>query len=67
LDAVRLYQPDSNTQRGRVGKGILLTHLETTEAVEQLLGEKIVEPNYTYEKVNETIRRNEKETSNQAR
>jgi DNA (cytosine-5)-methyltransferase 1 len=51
-DAVRLYQPDSNTQRGRVGKGIAHT-LETTGQ------QGVVQPNYTYEKVNETIRRND--------
>jgi DNA (cytosine-5)-methyltransferase 1 len=51
-DAVRLYQPESNTQRGRVGKGIAHT-LETTGQ------QGVVQPNYTYEKVNETIRRND--------
>jgi DNA (cytosine-5)-methyltransferase 1 len=51
-DAVRLYQPGSETQRGRVGKGIAHT-LETTGQ------QGVVQPNYTYEKVNETIRRNE--------
>ena len=38
-DAVRLYQPDSNTQRGRVGKGIAHT-LETTGQ------QGVVQPNY---------------------
>ena len=38
-DAVRLYQPDSNTQRGRVGKGIAHT-LETTGQ------QGVVQPHY---------------------
>jgi DNA (cytosine-5)-methyltransferase 1 len=50
-DAVRLYQPESNTQRGRVGKGIAHT-LETTGQ------QGVVQPNYTYEAANELVRRN---------
>jgi DNA (cytosine-5)-methyltransferase 1 len=50
-DAVRLYQPDSNTQRGRVGKGIAHT-LETTGQ------QGVVQPNYKYEAANELVRRN---------
>ena len=51
-DAVRLYQPESETQRGRVGKGIAHT-LETTGQ------QGVVQPNYNYEAANEIVRSNE--------
>ncbi len=50
-DAIRLYQPNSETQRGRVGKGVAHT-LETTGQ------QGVVQPNYNYKKVNETIEQN---------
>ena len=50
-DAIRLYQPNSETQRGRVGKGVAHT-LETTGQ------QGVVQPNYNYKKVNETIKQN---------
>jgi DNA (cytosine-5)-methyltransferase 1 len=53
-DAIRLYQPNSETQRGRVGKGVAHT-LETTGQ------QGVVQPNYNYKKVNETIEQNPNE------
>ena len=50
-DAIRLYQPNIETQRGRVGKGVAHT-LETTGQ------QGVVQPNYNYKKVNETIEQN---------
>jgi DNA (cytosine-5)-methyltransferase 1 len=50
-DSINLSQPNSETRRGRVGKGKAQT-LETS------CNQAVVEPNYTYKKVNETIEQN---------
>ncbi len=47
-DAIRLYQPNSETQRGRVGKGVAHT-LETTGQ------QGVVQPNYNYQALNKAI------------
>ena len=50
-DSINLSNPNSETRRGRVGKGKAQT-LETS------CNQAVIEPIFTYEKVNETIRRN---------
>jgi DNA (cytosine-5)-methyltransferase 1 len=51
-DSINLSQPNSETRRGRVGK-------QKAQTLETSCNQAVVQPNYTYEKVNETIRRNE--------
>jgi DNA (cytosine-5)-methyltransferase 1 len=53
-DAVRLYQPDSNTQRGRVGKGIAHT-LETTGQQGVVQPVQIGQSNQTFAAKNGTL------------
>ena len=50
-DSINLSQPNSETRRGRVGKGKAQT-LETS------CNQAVVEPKYNYKKVNETIEQN---------
>ncbi len=50
-DSINLSQPNSETRRGRVGK-------QKAQTLETSCNQAVVQPNYTYEKVNETIRRN---------
>jgi DNA (cytosine-5)-methyltransferase 1 len=50
-DTINLSQPNSETRRGRVGK-------QKAQTLETSCNQAVVQPNYTYEKVNETIRRN---------
>jgi DNA (cytosine-5)-methyltransferase 1 len=50
-DTINLAQPNSETRRGRVGK-------QKAQTLETSCNQAVVQPNYTYEKVNETIRRN---------
>ena len=50
-DSINLSQPNSETRRGRVGQGKAQT-LETS------CNQAVVEPNYNYKKVNETIELN---------
>lgn len=57
-DAVRLSQPDSKTQRGRVGKGVAHTLVTS--------GQQGVVANYTYKKVNETIEQNREQLEQSA-
>ena len=51
-DSINLSQPNSETRRGRVGK-------QKAQTLETSCNQAVVQPNYTYEKANETIRRNE--------
>ena len=51
-DTFNISQPNSDTRRGRVGS-------QKAQTLETKPNQAVVEPNYTYEKVNETIRRNE--------
>jgi len=53
-DSINLSQPNSETRRGRVGKGKAQT-LETS------CNQAVVEPKYNYKKVNETIEQNPNE------
>jgi DNA (cytosine-5)-methyltransferase 1 len=53
-DSINLSQPNSETRRGRVGKGKAQT-LETS------CNQAVVEPKYTYEAVNKTIEQNPNE------
>ena len=50
-DSINLSNPNSETRRGRVGK-------QKAQTLETSCNQAVVQPNYTYEKVNETIRRN---------
>ena len=50
-DSINLSNPNSETRRGRVGKGKANT-LETS------CNQAVVQPNYNYKKVNETIKQN---------
>ncbi len=50
-DTINLSNPNSETRRGRVGK-------QKAQTLETSCNQAVVQPNYTYEKVNETIRRN---------
>jgi len=50
-DSINLSNPNSETRRGRVGKAKAQT-LETS------CNQAVVQPNYTYKKVNETIEQN---------
>jgi len=50
-NTINLSQPNSETRRGRVGK-------QKAQTLETSCNQAVVQPNYTYEKVNETIRRN---------
>jgi DNA (cytosine-5)-methyltransferase 1 len=50
-DSINLSNPDSETRRGRVGKGKAQT-LDTAS------NQAVAQPNYTYTKVNETIEKN---------
>ena len=50
-DSINLSNPNSETRRGRVGK-------QKAQPLETSCNQAVVQPNYTYEKVNETIRRN---------
>jgi DNA (cytosine-5)-methyltransferase 1 len=51
-DTFNTAQPNSETRRGRVGS-------QKAQTLETKPNQAVVEPNYTYEKVNETIRRND--------
>ena len=51
-DTINLSQPNSETRRGRVGK-------QKAQTLETSCDQAVIQPNYTYEKVNETIRRND--------
>ena len=51
-DSINLSQLTSETRRGRVGK-------QKAQTLETSCNQAVVQPNYTYEKGNETIRRNE--------
>ena len=50
-DSINLSQPTSKTRRGRVGK-------QKANTLETSCNQAVVEPNYTYKKVNETIEQN---------
>jgi DNA (cytosine-5)-methyltransferase 1 len=50
-DTINLSNPNSETRRVRVGK-------QKAQTLETSCNQAVVQPNYTYEKVNETIRRN---------
>ena len=50
-DTIYTSRTQSETRRGRVGK-------QKAQTLETSCNQAVVEPNYTYEKVNETIRRN---------
>ena len=51
-DSVSTLHPSSETRRGRVGN-------QKAQTLDTGCSQVVIEPNYTYEKVNETIRRNE--------
>jgi DNA (cytosine-5)-methyltransferase 1 len=50
-DSVNLAQPNSDTRRGRVGK-------QKAQTLETSCNQGIIEPIFTYEAANETVRRN---------
>lgn len=50
-DSVNLSQPNSDTRRGRVGK-------QKAQTLETSCNQGIIEPIFTYEAANETVRRN---------
>ena len=47
-DSINFSNPDSKTRRGRVGKG-------KAQTLDTAANQAVVQPNYTYKKVNETI------------
>jgi DNA (cytosine-5)-methyltransferase 1 len=51
VDTIYTSRTQSETRRGRVGK-------QKAQTLETSCNQAVVQPNYTYEKVNETIRRN---------
>jgi DNA (cytosine-5)-methyltransferase 1 len=51
-DTIYTSRTQSETRRGRVGK-------QKAQTLETSCNQAVVQPNYTYEKVNETIRRND--------
>lgn len=50
-DSINFSNPDSKTRRGRVGKG-------KAQTLDTAANQAVVQPNYTYKKVNETIEKN---------
>jgi DNA (cytosine-5)-methyltransferase 1 len=51
-DTIYTSRTQSETRRGRVGK-------QKAQTLETSCNQAVIQPNYTYEKVNETIRRND--------